>query len=215
MKYLLPFSFSRADHFTINSSSFLDHSTYIYGVRYPNRVFVGGLPRETTATDLASFFSKFGRVTESKVILNEDGTSKGYGFITFATSEDVAGVFGQGVIFYKQKKLNLGPAIRKQAPETPGEPIYMLNLPAQTQISGSPPPKMQPSPPALPPPCRQNSRSPTLAALPAPPANARNLPIPQAALTFPQHCYQSISMVDIYPQALPFAQNFQWFPTLA
>ena len=30
------------------SDFFQDHSTYIFGVRYPNRLFVGGLPREVS-----------------------------------------------------------------------------------------------------------------------------------------------------------------------
>eukprot|EP00794_Sanderia_malayensis_P005616 gene5616-6307_t len=116
-----------------------DHSTYIYGVRYPNRIFVGGLTKETSASQIAQYFSRYGKVTESKVMLNEDTSSKGYGFITFSSAVEVESVFKQGTLFFKGRKLNIGPAIRKQAPETPGEVVYLMNqtLPV---LPPSPPP---------------------------------------------------------------------------
>lgn len=181
-----------------------DHSTYIHGIRYPNRVFVGGLPRETTASDLAQFFARFGNVTESKVILNEDGTSKGYGFVTFSSSEEVKSVFGQGVIFYKRKKLNLGPAIRKQAPETPGElVVYVYNSQSNPQVSPSPP-QVPPSPPQLP--ASPPHISPTSTHLPPSPT--------QFPVSHQQQCFPSLPMVPTYPEPM-FIPNYHWFPTTA
>ena len=38
----------------------LDHSIYIYGMKFPNRIFVGDLPKAIDANKLATFFEPFG-----------------------------------------------------------------------------------------------------------------------------------------------------------
>lgn len=43
---------------------------------------------QTTELDLRLFFEKFGHVREAKVIRSSEGTSKGYGFITFDTEDE-------------------------------------------------------------------------------------------------------------------------------
>lgn len=43
---------------------------------------------QTTELDLRVFFEKFGHVREAKVIRSSEGTSKGYGFITFDTEDE-------------------------------------------------------------------------------------------------------------------------------
>ncbi len=50
------------------------------------RLFVGGLPYETTETQLQEMFSPFGRVESAKIITDrETGRSKGFGFVEMAT----------------------------------------------------------------------------------------------------------------------------------
>ncbi|XP_057309338.1 protein boule-like [Hydractinia symbiolongicarpus] len=85
----------------------------IYGTHYPNRIFVGHLPGKASATDLADFFRSFGTVLEGKVVLDSFGRSRRFGFVTFATHEDVQNVLSQGSIFFKGKKINVGPAVKK------------------------------------------------------------------------------------------------------
>ncbi|VDN06375.1 unnamed protein product [Thelazia callipaeda] len=58
----------------------------------PHRIFVGGFPATTTELDLRLFFEKFGHVREAKVIRSSEGTSKGYGFITFDSEEEAKAV---------------------------------------------------------------------------------------------------------------------------
>ena len=53
----------------------MDHSIYIYGMKFPNRIFVGGLPKNTDAKELATFFERFGVVTEAKIILDRNTRS--------------------------------------------------------------------------------------------------------------------------------------------
>ena len=56
-----------------------------------NKLFVGGLAWGTDDHSLHDAFSKFGEVTEAKVILERDtGRSRGFGFVTFANGDDAA-----------------------------------------------------------------------------------------------------------------------------
>ncbi|KAB1227174.1 Glycine-rich RNA-binding protein 4, mitochondrial, partial [Morella rubra] len=51
--------------------------------------FVAGLSFSTTEERLAEAFSKFGEVTEAKVIMDKvKNRSKGYGYVTFAKEDE-------------------------------------------------------------------------------------------------------------------------------
>ena len=89
--------------------------TYLYGKKFRDRIFVGGLPLNTNADELAAFFNAFGNVTESKIILDDSGLSKGYGFVTFQEKSSVRKVESMGIIYFKNKKINIGPAVKKEA----------------------------------------------------------------------------------------------------
>jgi RNA recognition motif-containing protein len=53
------------------------------------KVFVGGLSFDTTDDELRNGFSRFGEITEAKVIMDRDtGRSRGFGFVSF--SDDAA-----------------------------------------------------------------------------------------------------------------------------
>lgn len=39
-------------------------------------------------SELTDFFSKYGKVIDTKIIVDRAGVSKGYGFITFETEEE-------------------------------------------------------------------------------------------------------------------------------
>lgn len=84
-----------------------------YGTHYPNRIFVGHLPAKANATDLADFFRDHGTVLEGKVVLDSFGRSRRFGFVTFANHDDVQNVLSKIPIFFKGKKINVGPAVKK------------------------------------------------------------------------------------------------------
>lgn len=87
-----------------------------YGTLIPNRVFVGGISAGTSENELKQFFSSYGVVKECKIIFDRSGISKSYGFITFEKQEDAERILkieAENLIF-KDRKLNVGPAIRKQ-----------------------------------------------------------------------------------------------------
>ncbi|KFP52823.1 Protein boule-like, partial [Cathartes aura] len=91
-----------------------------FGTVTPNRVFVGGIDFKTNENDLRKFFAQYGSVKEVKIVNDRAGVSKGYGFITFETQEDAQKILQEAKkLNYKDKKLNIGPAIRKQQIRSP------------------------------------------------------------------------------------------------
>ncbi|CAG0881349.1 unnamed protein product [Darwinula stevensoni] len=98
-------------------SSITGHNAPKFGTLVPNRVFIGGIPPNTTEVEMAQFFSKFGTVRATKIILDRAGVSKGYGFITFESEEQAQNLIREGdCIIFKERKLNIAHAIRKQQP---------------------------------------------------------------------------------------------------
>jgi len=94
------------------------------GTVYPKRIFVGGIPAQTTEADLKLYFSQYGSVTETKIIQDRAGVSKGYGFVTFESADEVNKILAkdqQETLIFKDRKLNLGPAIRKNQLSQPGQ----------------------------------------------------------------------------------------------
>ncbi|KAL0067058.1 hypothetical protein AAF712_005842 [Marasmius tenuissimus] len=60
------------------------------------KLFIGGLPGTVTSESMREFFSQFGRVVESTVMLDQNtGRSKGFGFISFEDT-DVTPFLGFG-----------------------------------------------------------------------------------------------------------------------
>ncbi|XP_065526065.1 protein boule-like isoform X1 [Lathamus discolor] len=95
-------------------------STPRFGTVTPNRVFVGGIDFKTNENDLRKFFAQYGSVKEVKIVNDRSGVSKGYGFITFETQEDAQKILQEAKkLNYRDKKLNIGPAIRKQQIRNP------------------------------------------------------------------------------------------------
>lgn len=80
----------------------------------PNRIFVGGMSRETSEADLHRFFADYGNVKNAKIITDGVGQSKGYGFVTFGSEEEARRVQGMANnAMLHNRKLNVGPAIKR------------------------------------------------------------------------------------------------------
>ncbi|XP_067934336.1 protein boule-like isoform X3 [Watersipora subatra] len=106
------------------------------GTVIPNRIFVGGIAPETTDSQLKEFFSSFGAVKDTKIICDRSGASKGYGFVTFETQEDADKIINKesANLVFKERKLNIGPAVRKQVqPQIPAHNFSNMLIPAQLQ----------------------------------------------------------------------------------
>ncbi|KAM6071125.1 protein boule-like [Chlamydotis macqueenii] len=95
-----------------------------FGTVTPNSIFVGGIDVKANENDLREFFAQYGSVEEVKIVNDRAGVSKGYGFITFETQEDAQEILQEAKkLNYKGKKLNIGPAVRKQQIQSPGSPV--------------------------------------------------------------------------------------------
>ncbi|KAK9410845.1 BOLL: Boule like RNA binding protein, partial [Crotalus adamanteus] len=90
-----------------------------FGTVIPNRIFVGGIDFKTNENDLRKFFSQYGCVKEVKIVNDRAGVSKGCSVIYSINEHGIPFslclIRGQAEkLNYKDKKLNIGPAIRKQ-----------------------------------------------------------------------------------------------------
>lgn len=105
-----------------------------YGIQIPNRVFVGGVAFDTKEDELKEFFSQYGKVKECKIIKDNQSISRGFAFVTFECKHDAIQTQQLGTVFFKQKKLNLGPAIRQKgvvfngAAEFENEPVLSTGV---------------------------------------------------------------------------------------
>jgi RNA recognition motif-containing protein len=60
------------------------------------RIYVGGLPYQTTENDLSSLFEQVGPVASATVIIDrQTGRSKGFGFVEMDTPEDAQKAISQ------------------------------------------------------------------------------------------------------------------------
>lgn len=100
-----------------------------YYFQVPNRIFVGGISAQTTESELAQLFSAYGNVKGTKIIVDRAGVSKGYGFVTFETENEARRIMrdAQCVIF-KQRKLNIAPAIKKQVNDEQCQVVHLKDL---------------------------------------------------------------------------------------
>jgi len=60
------------------------------------RIYVGGLPYQTTGQDLSDLFGQIGEVTDATVITDrETGRSKGFGFVEMSNSQEAQSAIQQ------------------------------------------------------------------------------------------------------------------------
>ena len=60
------------------------------------KIFVGGLPHNTTDEEFRTYFVQFGEITDAQVMVARDtGRSRGFGFVSFQTEDIVDVIMGQ------------------------------------------------------------------------------------------------------------------------
>ena len=52
-------------------------------------------------------------MVEAKVVLNENGVSKRFGFVTFTNKDDVTDLIKNRTVEFQHKWINVGPAVKK------------------------------------------------------------------------------------------------------
>ncbi|GMO38406.1 MAG: RNA-binding protein [Termitinemataceae bacterium] len=80
-----------------------------------NKIYVGNLSYRTTEDTLRNYFSTYGTVASTKIIVDrETGNSKGFGFVEMSTDEEAAaameGVNGKE---FEGRQLRVNPAMDK------------------------------------------------------------------------------------------------------
>jgi len=86
------------------------------GLEIPNRVFLGGIPSETTELELETFFCDYGLVKDVRIVTDRiTGDSKGYGFVTFDENEDISNLLSNDTIMMKGKKMRVRKAVRRNS----------------------------------------------------------------------------------------------------
>jgi len=86
-----------------------------FGKIIPNRIFIGGLTKDTTEEDLRKVFCVYGTVKSTKIVSDRLGVSKGYGFVTFETIEDAQRIQKDvESVMIKDTRIKIAQAVRKQ-----------------------------------------------------------------------------------------------------
>eukprot|EP01128_Nolandella_sp_AFSM9_P005521 TRINITY_DN2671_c0_g2_i2.p1 TRINITY_DN2671_c0_g2~~TRINITY_DN2671_c0_g2_i2.p1 ORF type:complete len:179 (-),score=46.85 TRINITY_DN2671_c0_g2_i2:285-821(-) len=100
-----------------------------------SKIFCGGLSYQTTDYSLAVHFGNYGQVTEAKIVYDRNtGTSKGYGFVTFALPASATAACQNPNPTIDGKQVNVNLASAKSQPNTPAasnaapEPAYLDTL---------------------------------------------------------------------------------------
>jgi len=124
------------------------------------KVFLGGLPSSITETDLRSYFSRYGRVTEVVIMYDQEKKkARGFGFLSFETEAAVDQAVAEHYVNIQNKQVEIKRAEpRNNAEVTSNGPVVdqwgsaptngIGHAPATPQYSGwGAPPAPQPAPP--------------------------------------------------------------------
>ncbi|TMW48821.1 hypothetical protein DOY81_006111 [Sarcophaga bullata] len=77
-------------------------------VRHSYKLFVGNLPWTVGQKELQTYFSKFGHVATSAIVYDKQlGFSKGYGFVTFSSSDAYNSAYNQNIHFLEGRVLTV------------------------------------------------------------------------------------------------------------
>ncbi|KAI7211828.1 Dolichyl-diphosphooligosaccharide--protein glycosyltransferase subunit [Hortaea werneckii] len=107
--------------------------------RSPSRIlYVGNLFFEVTAPQLEKEFSKLGEITNSRIVLDSRGLSKGFGYIEFATQEaaDLA-VRQQDQKVFQGRRMAVQYHLPKTGLSPRGQISRRLNPPSKTLFIGN------------------------------------------------------------------------------
>ena len=87
------------------------------------KLFVGGLPYETSSSDLEKLFAELGKVDSATIITDRNtGRSRGFGFVEMATDEEAAKAVEKlnGTEVGDRKIIVAEARAREERPEQPG-----------------------------------------------------------------------------------------------
>ena len=81
------------------------------------KIYIGNLSYDATQDDVISEFSTYGEIEEFKLIHDhETGRSKGFGFMTFESSEAAESALEKNGELFGERKLKVSPAEDRKKP---------------------------------------------------------------------------------------------------
>ncbi|KAF7324852.1 hypothetical protein MKEN_00527100 [Mycena kentingensis (nom. inval.)] len=109
----------------------------------PSRqVYIGNLPYEANEHDVRQALEAYGHLESIRLILNPDGSSRGFGYAFFSTLEEAIAAFNSDIkIFNRLMRLDYtmprpqyssGMAAASRPPTSPSNVLYVGNLPFGT-----------------------------------------------------------------------------------
>jgi RNA-binding protein Musashi len=92
----------------------------------PTKLHVSGLSLATTDDAFRTFFERFGNLSESLVLQDGTGSSRGFGFVQFEREEDAAAVLASPQLELEGHKLN----VKRAEPRRDDRPALASGVPA-------------------------------------------------------------------------------------
>jgi len=86
-----------------------------------NKIFIGGVPRETSEEQFTAIFAKFGELTDSVIIKDRDGQPRGFGFVSYKEATSVDAVLAESLEL-NGRKLDCKPATPRPGEGGPRPP---------------------------------------------------------------------------------------------
>lgn len=104
--------------------------TSVVPIETPTKLFVGGLSGQVTNYDFYMYFSQFGYLIDSVVMIDKDtGNSRGFGFVTYARKEDA-----ESVMAYQEHGISQAVEALKSSGKTVAQPATPSSLNAGHSI---------------------------------------------------------------------------------
>lgn len=96
-----------------------------------NNIFVKNIDKSTTEKDFEGLFVQFGNIFSSKISYDEQGKSRGYGYVQFEDKESTDKCLaGKNKLVLDGQTLEVTAFAQKsQRPELNSNNLYMKNLP--------------------------------------------------------------------------------------
>lgn len=100
-----------------------------------SNLVVKNLPLDTNEKDLESTFKQFGEILSTKIVFEEDGKSKGFGYVQFSKVEDIQKVLNKQINI-KGNNVELEQFVTiSDRPKKLANNLYVKNLPSTSDFS--------------------------------------------------------------------------------
>lgn len=100
----------------------------------PRKLFIGGLSRNTTADSMKAYFSQFGAVNDVIIMMDPQGLSRGFGFVTFIEAQPIDRIMQESVHYIDAKQVDVKRSLAKHL----RPPAKQLSMTKKVFLGGIP-----------------------------------------------------------------------------